>query len=194
MSDAILIDIPVARAIAAHHGPERGLAIIAALADPSAHEAATAAYEALGSKVERTEPEDGPIVIESVFALHEEIDPETGETDFRRTIFWDNGGIVLHGRTMPATTAIALEGSAIDAVLANPLVSGLIMESIDTSPSGDGEPLLVIELANHTCTLADAALHIPRRTAWTRSLERPTQPSCCESSTTPSGASATCAT
>lgn len=161
MTDDPLIDIPVARAIVAHHGRERGLRIIAALVDETDHEAATAAYDALGSKIERSISVDGRATIESVFALHEAVDPETGDTDWSRIMFWDNGGIVLHGLSIPATTAIALEGHPVDRVVEHPHVAGLIADEIDATPSPEGRPQLVMNLTGYTCAVSAVANHLP---------------------------------
>lgn len=160
MTYNLLIDIPVARAIVAHHGRQRGLEIIAGLADKTDQDAHHAAFQALGSKIERTDAEFGPVTIESVFALHEVQDPKTGETDHARTMFWDNGGVVMLGRTIPATTAVALEGRAIDHIVSHDCLAGLVATSIDVTPSGDGEPQLVVDIDVHTCRLADVAQHI----------------------------------
>lgn len=160
MTNELRIDIPVARAIVAHHGREAGLRIIERLADEKDQEAALAAYEALDSKIERTDPENGVVVLESVFVIDHVINPDTGEVDYSRQTYWDGGGVVIFGRSLPSTVAIAATGLPIDAVVEHPLLTGLIISSIDEKPDDDGRPLIVIDVESPSCMLDDVAKHI----------------------------------
>lgn len=158
----IRIEIPVARAIVAHHGLQQGLGIISRLINPEDHDAAIAAYEALGSKIERSAPEDSCTTLESVFAVSEEIDPETGEPDSRRSTYWDNGGIVMFGRVFPHSVAIAASGKKVENILDHHLFRGLTVKEMVPSLDDEGYPVLVIDIDTPDCPIDKIADYLPK--------------------------------
>jgi hypothetical protein len=139
-----LVELPLARAVVSRHGAMRGLDLLRRYAEDRVdEEAATMAWEALGSKIERTTVDGSEDVhLQSVFALTPE-GPE-GPDQLSRMVYWDNEGIVACGRSLPETALADVVGRRMADIVDHPFLRDLTISEAHNHDD-DGRIALVVD-------------------------------------------------